>query len=84
METCELITLQPAGKIEQEGYYAQLDEPFEVVVKKEDAGQGQYTMTLDKTKNELTLCWTDPSHTVVKTLAAVKPPRRFCFWRWCV
>ena len=84
MEMCELITLQPAGKIEQEGYYAQLDEPFEVVVKKEDAGQGQYTMTLDKTKNELTLCWTDPSHTVVKTLAAVKPPRRFCFWRWCV
>ena len=84
MEMCELITLQPAGPIEQEGYIAQLDEPFEVVVKKEEAGQGQYTMTLDKSKNELTLCWTDPSHTVVKTLPAVKPPRKFCFWRWCV
>ena len=84
MEMCELITLQPAGSIEQEGYIAQLDQPFEVVVKKEEAGQGQYTMTLDKSKNELTLCWTDPSHTVVKTLPAVKPPRKFCFWRWCV
>ncbi|MBS5001602.1 D-alanyl-D-alanine carboxypeptidase family protein [Holdemania filiformis] len=84
MEMCELITLQPAGPIEQEGYIAQLDKPFEVVVKKEEAGQGQYTMTLDKSKNELTLCWTDPSHTVVKTLPAVKPPRKFCFWRWCV
>ena len=84
MEMCELITLQPAGSIEQEGYIAQLDKPFEVVVKKEEAGQGQYTMTLDKSKNELTLCWTDPSHTVVKTLPAVKPPRKFCFWRWCV
>lgn len=84
MEMCELITLQPAGPIEQEGYIAQLDESFEVVVKKEEAGQGQYTMTLDKSKNELTLCWTDPSHTVVKTLPAVKPPRKFCFWRWCV
>lgn len=84
MEMCELITLQPAGPIDQEGYIAQLDEPFEVVVKKEEAGQGQYTMTLDKSKNELTLCWTDPSHTVVKTLPAVKPPRKFCFWRWCV
>ena len=84
MEMCELITLQPAGSIEQEGYIAQLDKPFEVVVKKEEAGQGQYTMTLDKSKNELTLCWTDPSHTVAKTLPAVKPPRKFCFWRWCV
>ena len=84
MEMCELVTLQPAGPIEQEGYIAQLDKPFEVVVKKEEAGQGQYTMTLDKSKNELTLCWTDPSHTVVKTLPAVKPPRKFCFWRWCV
>ena len=84
MEMCELITPQPAGPIEQEGYIAQLDKPFEVVVKKEEAGQGQYTMTLDKSKNELTLCWTDPSHTVVKTLPAVKPPRKFCFWRWCV
>ena len=84
MEMCELITLQPAGSIEQEGYIAQLDQPFEVVVKKEEAGQGQYTMALDKSKNELTLCWTDPSHTVVKTLPAVKPPRKFCFWRWCV
>ena len=84
MEMCELITLQPAGPIEQEGYIAQLDKPFEVVVKKEEAGQGQYTMTLNKSKNELTLCWTDPSHTVVKTLPAVKPPRKFCFWRWCI
>ena len=84
MEMCELITLQPAGSDRQEGYIAQLDQPFEVVVKKEEAGQGQYTMTLDKSKNELTLCWTDPSHTVVKTLPAVKPPRKFCFWRWCV
>lgn len=84
MEMCELVTLQPAGPIDQEGYIAQLDKPFEVVVKKEEAGQGQYTMTLDKSKNELTLCWTDPSHTVVKTLPAVKPPRKFCFWRWCI
>ena len=30
----ELITLQPAGPLEQEGYIAQLDKPFEVVVKR--------------------------------------------------
>lgn len=84
MEDCELICLQAPGTLEIDGYQAELTEPFEVVVKKADQDAGQFTQELDPKTNTLTLVWTDPSHTVRKTIPAVRPQKRFCFWRWCL
>lgn len=84
MPQCELKRWIEKGTFELDGYQITLDEPFEVVVTKDDLQDGQLTTVLDQDKGEYQVSWKDASHEVTKTYKAKKIKNQFCLLGWCL